>query len=143
MLFRSPQELQQIKGMGGKNIFALRFIQGVARRYLKQPGSSWIWGHGPRPGCWPRTRTLEPQGTGRHHLFRDRSSSSLPRTSTRPVVRWLQQSGQQPQGGRDVHGGVAAMDGQVEAEEALDLPLGHVLGAALDQMLGAGKPEAQ
>ena len=36
MLDAAPQELQQIKGMGGKNIFALRFIQGVARRYLKQ-----------------------------------------------------------------------------------------------------------
>lgn len=31
-----PGELQQIKGIGPKNIFALRFIQGVARRYLKQ-----------------------------------------------------------------------------------------------------------
>ncbi len=29
-------KLQQIKGLGPKNIFALRFIQGVARRYLKQ-----------------------------------------------------------------------------------------------------------
>ena len=36
VLDAAPQELQQIKGMGGKNIFALRFIQGVARRYLKQ-----------------------------------------------------------------------------------------------------------
>ena len=29
-------ELQQIKGIGPKNIFALQFIQGVARRYLQQ-----------------------------------------------------------------------------------------------------------
>ncbi len=29
-------KLQQIKGLGPKNIFALQFIQGVARRYLKQ-----------------------------------------------------------------------------------------------------------
>lgn len=36
VLDAAPQELQQIKGMGGKNVFALRFIQGVARRYLKQ-----------------------------------------------------------------------------------------------------------
>ncbi len=30
------QELQHIKGIGPKNIFALHFIQGVARRYLRQ-----------------------------------------------------------------------------------------------------------
>ena len=36
VLDASAQELQQIKGMGPKNVFALRFIQGVARRYLKQ-----------------------------------------------------------------------------------------------------------
>jgi len=32
----SPAELQQIKGLGPKNGFALHFIQAVARRYLKQ-----------------------------------------------------------------------------------------------------------
>jgi DNA repair protein RadC len=31
-----PLALRKIKGMGPKNIFALQFIQGVARRYLKQ-----------------------------------------------------------------------------------------------------------
>ncbi len=31
-----PVKLQQLKGIGPKNIFALRFIQGVARRYLRQ-----------------------------------------------------------------------------------------------------------
>ncbi len=31
-----PQALRKIKGMGPKNIFAFQFIQGVARRYLKQ-----------------------------------------------------------------------------------------------------------
>ena len=36
VLDAAPQELRQIKGMGPKNVFALRFIQGVARRYLKQ-----------------------------------------------------------------------------------------------------------
>jgi len=36
VLDAAPAELQQIKGMGPKNIFALRFIQGVARRYLRQ-----------------------------------------------------------------------------------------------------------
>ena len=36
VLDAAPQELQQIKGIGPKNIFALQFIQGVARRYLKQ-----------------------------------------------------------------------------------------------------------
>lgn len=36
VLDASPAELQQIKGIGPKNIFALRFIQGVARRYLRQ-----------------------------------------------------------------------------------------------------------
>ncbi|MBM9537274.1 RadC family protein [Desulfobulbus alkaliphilus] len=36
VLDASPGELQQIKGVGPKNIFALRFIQGVARRYLQQ-----------------------------------------------------------------------------------------------------------
>ncbi len=30
-----PGELQSIKGLGPKNIFALHFIQGVARRYLR------------------------------------------------------------------------------------------------------------
>lgn len=32
----APAELQQIKGLGPKNGFALHFIQAVARRYLKQ-----------------------------------------------------------------------------------------------------------
>jgi DNA repair protein RadC len=31
-----PVRLQKIKGIGPKNIFALQFIQGVARRYLRQ-----------------------------------------------------------------------------------------------------------
>jgi len=31
-----PEELRQIKGIGPKNAFALSFVQGVARRYLKQ-----------------------------------------------------------------------------------------------------------
>jgi len=31
-----PAALQKIKGIGPKNVFALHFIQGVARRYLKQ-----------------------------------------------------------------------------------------------------------
>ncbi len=36
VLDASPRALQQIKGLGAKNIFALNFIQGVARRYLRQ-----------------------------------------------------------------------------------------------------------
>jgi len=36
VLDASTVRLRQIKGMGPKNIFALHFIQGVARRYLKQ-----------------------------------------------------------------------------------------------------------
>lgn len=36
VLDAAPAELQQIKGMGPKNIMALHFIQGVARRYLRQ-----------------------------------------------------------------------------------------------------------
>jgi len=36
VLDAAPMELQQIKGIGPKNIFALQFIQGVARRYLRQ-----------------------------------------------------------------------------------------------------------
>ena len=36
VLDAAPAQLQQIKGMGSKNIFALQFIQGVARRYLRQ-----------------------------------------------------------------------------------------------------------
>ena len=36
VLDASSHQLQQIKGMGPKNIFALHFIQGVARRYLQQ-----------------------------------------------------------------------------------------------------------
>ncbi|WP_028581013.1 RadC family protein [Desulfogranum japonicum] len=36
VLDASPGALQQIKGLGAKNIFALNFIQGVARRYLRQ-----------------------------------------------------------------------------------------------------------
>jgi DNA repair protein RadC len=36
VLDASPVELQQVKGIGPKNIFALQFIQGVARRYLRQ-----------------------------------------------------------------------------------------------------------
>lgn len=31
-----PAVLQEIKGIGPKNVFALQFIQGVARRYLRQ-----------------------------------------------------------------------------------------------------------
>ncbi len=31
-----PHKLQKIEGLGPKNIFALHFIQGAARRYLKQ-----------------------------------------------------------------------------------------------------------
>ncbi|XOF34103.1 MAG: RadC family protein [Candidatus Electrothrix sp. YB6] len=31
-----PDVLKKIKGMGPKNIFALQFVQGVARRYLRQ-----------------------------------------------------------------------------------------------------------
>lgn len=36
VLDASPPVLQQVKGIGPKNIFAIRFIQGVARRYLRQ-----------------------------------------------------------------------------------------------------------
>ena len=36
VLDAAPAELQQIRGIGPKNIFALQFIQGVARRYLRQ-----------------------------------------------------------------------------------------------------------
>jgi DNA repair protein RadC len=36
VLDASPMQLQQVKGIGPKNIFALQFIQGVARRYLRQ-----------------------------------------------------------------------------------------------------------
>jgi DNA repair protein RadC len=36
VLDASPLQLQQVKGIGTKNIFALQFIQGVARRYLRQ-----------------------------------------------------------------------------------------------------------
>ncbi len=36
VLDAAPAELEQIKGIGSKNIFALHFIQGVARRYLRQ-----------------------------------------------------------------------------------------------------------
>ncbi|MDD2466185.1 MAG: DNA repair protein RadC [Desulfobulbus sp.] len=36
VLDAAPAELQQIKGIGPKNILALQFIQGVARRYLRQ-----------------------------------------------------------------------------------------------------------
>ena len=36
VLDASPVELQQVNGIGPKNIFALQFIQGVARRYLRQ-----------------------------------------------------------------------------------------------------------
>jgi len=36
VLDAAPVELQQVKGIGPKNIFALQFIQGVARRYLRQ-----------------------------------------------------------------------------------------------------------
>jgi DNA repair protein RadC len=36
VLDAAPVQLQQVKGIGPKNIFALQFIQGVARRYLCQ-----------------------------------------------------------------------------------------------------------
>lgn len=36
VLDATPAQLQQVKGIGPKNIFALQFIQGVARRYLRQ-----------------------------------------------------------------------------------------------------------
>ncbi|MCI5160300.1 MAG: hypothetical protein D3906_18125, partial [Candidatus Electrothrix sp. AUS1_2] len=36
VLDASPVLLEKIKGMGPKNIFALQFVQGVARRYLRQ-----------------------------------------------------------------------------------------------------------
>ena len=36
VLDAAPVQLQQVKGIGPKNIFALQFIQGVARRYLRQ-----------------------------------------------------------------------------------------------------------
>ncbi len=36
VLDASGAQLRLIKGIGPKNIFALQFIQGVARRYLKQ-----------------------------------------------------------------------------------------------------------
>ncbi len=36
VLERPQDELQTIKGIGSKNSFAIHFIQGVARRYLKQ-----------------------------------------------------------------------------------------------------------
>lgn len=36
VLDASSVQLQQIKGIGPKNIFAIQFIQGVARRYLRQ-----------------------------------------------------------------------------------------------------------
>lgn len=36
VLDASTVQLRQIKGMGPKNIFALQFIQGAARRYLRQ-----------------------------------------------------------------------------------------------------------
>ena len=36
VLEASPNALQKIKGIGPKNSFALHFIQGVCRRYLKQ-----------------------------------------------------------------------------------------------------------
>ena len=36
VLDAAPVQLQQVKGVGPKNIFALHFIQGVARRYLHQ-----------------------------------------------------------------------------------------------------------
>ncbi len=36
VLDAAPAALKTIKGIGPKNIFALRFIQGVARRYLQQ-----------------------------------------------------------------------------------------------------------
>nr|MDU9046535.1 DNA repair protein RadC [Candidatus Electrothrix aestuarii] len=36
VLDASPVLLEKIKGMGPKNIFALQFVQGIARRYLRQ-----------------------------------------------------------------------------------------------------------
>lgn len=36
VLEAAPARLQQVKGVGPKNAFAIHFIQGVARRYLKQ-----------------------------------------------------------------------------------------------------------
>jgi DNA repair protein RadC len=36
VLERSPAQLQQVTGVGPKNAFAIHFIQGVARRYLRQ-----------------------------------------------------------------------------------------------------------
>lgn len=36
VLDAAPVQLQQVKGVGQKNTFALHFIQGVARRYLRQ-----------------------------------------------------------------------------------------------------------
>ncbi|NOX25293.1 MAG: DNA repair protein RadC [Deltaproteobacteria bacterium] len=36
VLEKPPDELQQVKGVGPKNAFAIHFIQGVARRYLQQ-----------------------------------------------------------------------------------------------------------
>ncbi|MCI5219284.1 MAG: DNA repair protein RadC, partial [Candidatus Electrothrix sp. LOE2] len=36
VLDASPVLLKKIKGMGPKNIFALQFVQGIARRYLRQ-----------------------------------------------------------------------------------------------------------
>ena len=36
VLDAAPVQLQQVKGVGPKNTFALHFIQGVARRYLRQ-----------------------------------------------------------------------------------------------------------
>ena len=36
VLDAAPVQLQQVKGVGPKNTFALHFIQGVARRYLPQ-----------------------------------------------------------------------------------------------------------
>jgi len=36
VLDASPTVLREIKGIGPKNVFALQFIQGVARRYLQQ-----------------------------------------------------------------------------------------------------------
>jgi len=36
VLEASPDQLQQVKGVGAKNAYAIHCIQGVARRYLKQ-----------------------------------------------------------------------------------------------------------
>ncbi len=36
VLEATPAELQQVKGIGPRNSFALRFLHGVARRYLKE-----------------------------------------------------------------------------------------------------------